>query len=353
LLLKAYGVGEGDEVLLPSFSCLVIANPVLWVGAKPVYVDIDRETFNIDLNDLKNKVTEKTKVVLVQHTFGLPVDVEKVREIVGNNTKIVEDIAHSLGGELNGKKLGTLGDASVATFGIEKVISTVRGGMVLTKDLEVATKISEELKNALDFSLVRVKIALLNPILWYLINPVYYLGFGKYTIGKAFSYFAHKIGIMGIMIEGEEYNGQKPKWLPSRMPSALARLGIVQFGKIDRFNEHRREIAKIYSEKLGITYLSNNTAKHNYLRFPLIVNPEKRSSLVKEAGRNHIVLGNWYKNILFAPDISLEKLGYKKGDTPNAEWVAERIVNLPTAVNVGKEDAVSITKLIAKQTIIS
>ena len=78
LLLKAYEIGPGDEVILPSFSCLVIANPVIWVGAKPVYVDIDKETFNLSLDDLKKKLTNKTKIILVQHTFGLPVELEKV-----------------------------------------------------------------------------------------------------------------------------------------------------------------------------------------------------------------------------------------------------------------------------------
>ncbi len=82
LLLKAYGIGPGDEVILPSFSCLVIANPVLWVGAQPVYVDINKRTLNIDLEDLSRKISPKTKAVLVQHTFGLPVEIDKVRNIV-------------------------------------------------------------------------------------------------------------------------------------------------------------------------------------------------------------------------------------------------------------------------------
>ena len=145
LLLKAYGIGPGDEVILPSFSCLVIANPVIWVGAKPVYVDIDKDTFNLSFEDLKRKLSPRTKVVLVQHTFGLPVDLDKVREIVGNDVKIVEDIAHSLGGIYNGKKIGTIGDAAVGTFGIEKIILSVRGGMVMKKDDEVAKRIRDEI----------------------------------------------------------------------------------------------------------------------------------------------------------------------------------------------------------------
>lgn len=344
LLLKAYGIGPGDEVILPSFSCLVIANPVIWVGAKPVYVDIDKETFNLSLEDLKKKVTKKTKVVLVQHTFGLPVELEKVREIVGKDVKIVEDVAHSLGGLYKGQKIGTIGDASVATFGIEKVISSVRGGMVLVKDDRIAEEIISEIKSAPHFSLVRIKIALLNPILWWLITPVYYIGIGKATIGRAFSFVAHKLGIMGIMIEKCEYDTQKPSWIPARMPSALARLGMNQFRKLDRFNNHRREIAGIYEEKFGAFKVDQNS-KHNYLRYPLLVKPGNRSKIYRNTSKNHFVLGNWYKNILYAPDSSLAKLGYKNGDTPNAEWVAERIINLPTAVNVSTDEATHLVNI--------
>lgn len=350
LLLKAYGIGPGDEVILPSFSCLVIANPVIWVGAKPVYVDINKKTLNIDLEDLSRKLSPKTKAVLVQHTFGLPVEIDKVRNIVGEKVKIVEDIAHSLGGMYKGQKIGTIGDAAVATFGIEKVISTVRGGMVLTSDEKIAEILRQEQTNLPEFSMLRIKIALMNPVLWWSITPFYYLGFGKYTIGKAFSFFAHKLGIMGIMIEREEYNAQKPNWLPSRMPSALARLGKRQLAKTDRFNEHRREIAKIYSDTLGIKFPIDDKSTNIYLRFPVLVDPKKRNGIIKEAGKKHVVLGNWYRSILFAPESSLEKLGYKKGDTPNAEWVAERIINLPTGVNIAKEGASALAKYLQDRT---
>lgn len=350
LLLKAYGIGPGDEVILPSFSCLVIANPVIWVGAKPVYVDINKKTLNIDLEDLSRKLSPKTKAVLVQHTFGLPVEIDKVRNIVGEKVKIVEDIAHSLGGMYKGERIGTIGDAAVATFGIEKVISTVRGGMVLTSDEKFAEILRQEQMNLPEFSMVKIKIALMNPVLWWFITPFYYLGFGKYTIGRAFSFFAHKFGIMGIMIERGEYNAQKPNWLPSRMPSAMARLGKRQLAKIDRFNEHRREIAKIYSNTLGIKFPVDDNSINIYLRFPVLVDPKKRNGIIKEAGKKHVVLGNWYRSILFAPESSLEKLGYKKGDTPNAEWVAERIINLPTGVNIAKEGASSLAKYLQDRT---
>lgn len=345
LLLKAYGIKKGDEVILPSFSCLVVANPVLWVGAKPVYVDIDSKTFNIDLDDLKKKITSKTKVVLVQHTFGLPVDLDKVKEIVGNNIKIVEDTAHSLGGIYKGKKIGTIGDSAILTFGIEKMISSVRGGMILTKDKEVARKLKDYQKELPHFPLLKIKIALLNPILWRIITPVYYVGIGKFTVGRVFSLIAHKLGIMGIMIESDEYLAQKPSWLPAKMPSALSRLGINQFKKLDRFNEHRRDIAKIYSDELNINYKVSENSTHTYLRFPVLLDTTKLSIFNTLAKKAHFVLGDWYKTILYAPKSSLSKLGYKKGDTPSAEAVSKQIINLPTGINVSKESAHKLAQI--------
>lgn len=149
---------------------------------------------------------------------------------------------------------------------------------------------------------------------------------------------------MGIMIEKCEYDTQKPIWIPARMPSALARLGMNQFRKLDRFNNHRREIAGIYEEKFGAFKVDQNS-KHNYLRYPLLVKPGNRSKIYRNTSKNHFVLGNWYKNILYAPDSSLAKLGYKNGDTPNAEWVAERIINLPTAVNVSTDEATHLVNI--------
>ncbi|MCA9382862.1 DegT/DnrJ/EryC1/StrS family aminotransferase [Candidatus Dojkabacteria bacterium] len=344
LLLKAYGIGKGDEVILPSFSCLVVANPVLWVGANPVYVDVNKHDFNLDLNDLKSKVTNNTKAILVQHTFGMPIDVSKVREIVGPNVKIIEDTAHSLGGTLAGKKLGTLGDAAILTFGIEKVISTVRGGMAVTKDKELITKLRELRGPEPVFSRYRIFVSLLNPVLWSLITPVYYLGIGKFTVGRIVAGVSHWLKIFGNMIEECEYKTSKPDWLPAKLPGALARLGLNQIKKLDQYNEHRIKLARKYSDLLNRHYEIPDNSKHIYLRFPILVDDPKR--VLNKAKQMGIVLGDWYKNILYAPAESLDLLQYIEGTTKNAEYLAKHIINLPTGVNVTEEAVDKIATLV-------
>lgn len=339
-VLKAFGVGPGDEVLVHAFTCLVVANPIKWVGAKPVFVDVNKENFNFDLKDLKKKITGKTKAIIIQHSFGIPEDVEEIRKVVGEKIVIIEDLAHSLGGEFKGKKLGMFGDAAILTFGIEKVISGVRGGAAIIYDTEVASKMNDEYQKLPEFPKSMVRLALFNPIFWSITLPVYYFGIGILTLGRAFVFIGHKVGILGRMIEKEEYEGSLPNWMPSKIAPILAELGLHQWDKLQKMNTHRREIAKIYSEKLGIEYKDATMM----LRFPVLVKDrEKLISKTKKAG---IVLGDWYKKILYAPKATLDVLGYRIGSCPTAEKIKDQIVNLPTHINVTTQDAVKIAELV-------
>jgi perosamine synthetase len=344
LILKYYGIKEGDEVILPSFSCLVIANPVIWLGAKPVYADIDKKTLNIDLDDLKKKLNNKTKAILIQHTFGNPINVEEIRKIVGKNVIIIEDIAHALGGSYENKKIGSFGDAAILTFGIEKVISTVRGGMVLTKNTELDDYLKRQQSNLPSFSKKRILLSLINPIYWWIITPVYYWGIGKITIGRIFTFISHKLNLLGNMIEDCEYDTQKPSWLPARMPGALSSLGLLQITKLDRFNDHRIKISQIYNNYLGTPFEVLKNSKHIYLRYPAVVDNPKL--IIHKAKAHGVVLGDWYKTILYAPKTSFQKLQYTQGDTKVAEEIAAKIINLPTGINVSEKDAEMIARLI-------
>ncbi len=344
LALKHYGVGPGDEVLLPAFTCLVIANPVIWLGATPIYVDIRESDFNLDIDDLKRKLTPRAKALLVQHTFGMPVDVSAVRRTVGSEVKIIEDLAHALGGLHQGQQLGTLGDAAVLTFGIEKVISSVRGGMLISHDQKLLEAVRSQVNHAPEFTRKRILVSLLNPIFWSLAKPLYYVGVGKFTLGKAFVWLAHKLNLLGNMIEECEYDTMKPAWLPARFPGALAQLGLRQLQKLEKFNTHRMKIASIYQQELNIAYPVPANSKHIYLRFPVLVGD---GTLTRNKLRNkRIILGDWYKSILYAPERSWKLLRYAGGNAPVAERVARRIINLPTHINVNEAEAKRIAQAI-------
>ena len=130
-ILKAFNIGERDEVLIQAFTCVAVPNSIIWAGAKPIYVDIDR-SFNLDPTDLEAKITKKSCAIIVQHTFGIPAQIEKIIEIAKMHKLIViEDCAHSLGVTYKSKKLGNFGDAAFFSFGRDKVVSSVWGGAAI------------------------------------------------------------------------------------------------------------------------------------------------------------------------------------------------------------------------------
>lgn len=344
VLLNNLDLPAGSEVILPAFSCMVVANAVKWSGLKAVFVDCNKEDFNYDFVDLAKKINSKTKVILIQHTFGHPENMERIEELCKDKIFIVEDLAHSLGGSYNGKKLGTFGDAAILTFGIEKVISSIRGGMLLVKDDVLANKIRLSSKDIQAFPDHQTFTSLLGVQLWKMFTPIYYFGIGKITFGRILVFIAHKLGLMGNMIEDCEYDTCQPTWLPSKMSPTLAILGINQFKKLEKFNDHRINIAKIYAHELGIEFDNKVGTRNIYIRFPLIL--EKRNELIRKAKEERIVLGDWYKNILYAPQKTLELLGYEKSSCPNAEYLSKRIVNLPTHIKVSEEDAIRISNLV-------
>jgi perosamine synthetase len=140
LSLLALGVGEGDEVVIPSFVCPALLNAIRYVRAIPVLADIDRETFNIDVRDLMQRRTGKTKAVIVPHMFGLPAD---IREIVALGVPVIEDCAQALGSRYEGAPTGSFGVLSVFSFYATKVICTGEGGMVAANDPQLLERVRD------------------------------------------------------------------------------------------------------------------------------------------------------------------------------------------------------------------
>ncbi len=140
LSLLALEVGERDEVIIPGFVCTALLNAVRLVRAAPVLTDINRETFNIDFNDIKRKLTKKTKAIIVPHMFGLAAD---IREIVSLGVPVIEDCAQSLGSNYEGARTGSFGLLSIFSFYATKVICTGEGGMVTANDERLLLRISD------------------------------------------------------------------------------------------------------------------------------------------------------------------------------------------------------------------
>ncbi|MBN2421486.1 DegT/DnrJ/EryC1/StrS family aminotransferase [Candidatus Woesearchaeota archaeon] len=141
LAVEALGIKEGDEVIMPTFTMIATANAVIYAGAKPVLVDSEKETWNMDISKIEEKITPRTKAIMVMHTYGHPVDMDEINKIAKkHNLFVIEDAAESHGAEYKGKRTGGLSDVACFSFFANKIITTGEGGMVVTNDDKIAEK---------------------------------------------------------------------------------------------------------------------------------------------------------------------------------------------------------------------
>lgn len=342
-ILESLGLQRGNEILLQAFTCNAASNPILWVGLEPVYVDCD-ENFNIATEDLKRKITPRSRAVIVQHTFGLPADMDEILEICRQHDLIlIEDCAHSLGATYKEKKIGTFSKAAFFSFSRDKVISSVYGGMVAINDEELAKKIriyQEKIGYPSYWWTVR---QLLHPILMnWLILPTYRL-FGKYLL-SIFQW----LGILSKAVDWTEKRGKKPSYFPKRMPILLAVLALNQLKKMERFNAHRQKTADFYYKRLVNTefMLPSNPAdkKQIFLRFA--IRHPRAHEIIKKAWRKNLLIGDWYTTPIAPYDTKLDKMKYVVGGCPMAEKLAKETLNLPTHINISEQDAQKITNFL-------
>ena len=136
--MLAYGFGPGDEVVVPSFTFIATANAPLFVGAKPVFAEVEDKTFGLDAKDVIRRITDKTRAILPIHYGGIPCRIDELRRIAeGHNLVLIEDAAESLGAEFKGKRVGSFGETSILSFCQNKVITTGEGGAVLTNNRDI------------------------------------------------------------------------------------------------------------------------------------------------------------------------------------------------------------------------
>jgi len=339
--LKSLNIKPDDEVLVQAYTCMVVSNAVVWTGAKPIYVDIDSD-FNMDANDLQKKITNKAKVLIIQHTFGKPANLEKLLNIAKeNNLKIIEDCAHSLGGKFNNKLLGTFGDIGIFSFGSDKIISCVRGGGLITNDDKTASKIKEYQTRLPHSRLLKIKQHLCHYPIFFIGKKLYSIGVGKWILA-----IAKKLNLTNKIIYKQEKIGKQVLFYPSLLPNALAKILLNQTEKISEFNNHRQQIAKLYNDKINNPKITKPdwTNESVWLRYTILVeNPHKLRRLAKN---QNIILGDWYSCPIAPADINITKSGYKAGDCPKAEQLSAMSINLPTDKNITNTDAERIINLV-------
>ena len=338
-ILNALELPKGSGVLLQALTCNAAVNPIRWAGCEPVFVDCD-QNYNLSVQDLKKKISPFCRAVMVQHTFGLPADIEEIKKICDENSLIlIEDCAHSLGATYGGKPVGTFGKAAFFSLSRDKVISCVYGGIAVTDDDDLAQKILKFQQECGYPDNDWTKQQLTHPILMEkMVLPYYALG-GKFLL-RCFQW-SH---VLSKAIHWKEKRGLVPDYFPKRLPNALAILALNQFMKLDKFNSYRQKIAHLYFEALKDSMFALPPTPVGrdqiFLRFTL--RHDNAALIIKKAWTQNLLLGDWYRTPVDPFDTLPETVGYKKGSCTNAEALAGKMINLPTHINISDIQAKEI-----------
>ena len=289
-LLLAYDLKQGDEIIVPSFTFIATANAPLFVGAKPVLAEIEDKTYGLDSEDVKERITAKTKAIMPIHYGGCSCLIRELKEIAeDHNLLLIEDAAESLGAKIKEKKVGTFGDSAMFSFCQNKVISTGEGGAITTDSKEIYEKLK----------LIR--------------------SHGRLETQDYFT----STGYIDYVTLGYNF----------RMPTMTAALGLSQLKKIDKVIKMRRDKAEYMTKKISkITEITLPTPLpdyfHVYQMYAIKINENLRDDLMKHLSESGILTKVYF------PPVHLThfyrgKFGYKGGELPITEGVSDKVLSLP------------------------
>jgi len=291
-VLAAYGVGPGDEVIVPSFTFIATANAALFLGAKPVFADIEEDSFGLDAADVERKITDRTRIILPVHYGGCPCRLDNLMQVAKEHELVlIEDAAEALGAEINGKKVSSIGDAAVLSFCQNKVITTGEGGAVVTNSPDICERLQLVISH------------------------------GR---SEASAYFT-STGPADYITLGYNF----------RMSSVTAALGASQLTRIDKLIAQRRKKAAYLAEKLsgikGLTIPITPAGSFNVCQmFPVrVAGGAARRDALKDYLAEKGIMSRVYFDPVHLTLFYRRRFGYRGGELPVTEKLAGEILNLP------------------------
>jgi perosamine synthetase len=297
LIIKSLGIKDGDEVITTPFSFISSANCILFERAKPVFVDIDPLTLNIDVNHIKERITAKTRAILAVDVFGYPADWDGLERIAKeHDLKLVEDSCEALGAEYKGRKAGTFGDAAAFAFYPNKQMTTGEGGIIVTNDKKIAD-------------------------------------------------LCHSLRNQG-RTDGEEWLEHERLGYNYRLSDINCALGIAQLERIEELLSKRERAARMYGARLkdwpeAAIPFSFPRVKRGWFVYVIVLadsySRENRDQILASLRERGIGGSNYFTPIHLQP-FYVKQFGFKPGDFPVTERVSARTIALPFYGNLGEEE---------------
>jgi dTDP-4-amino-4,6-dideoxygalactose transaminase len=294
--LLVAGIGPGDEVIMPAQTFFSCANAITHTGARPVFVDVDPLTRNMDLAATEAAITSRTRALMPTHFAGLAMDMDALYELASEtNLRVIEDAALAIGSQWKGRRIGSFGDITSFSFHPNKNITTIEGGALVFAD-EAEARLAEKYR---------------------------FHGISR-----------NPDGTRDVVVPGGKYN----------LPDVNARLGIAQLARLDEFNARRQELAALYFERLHTDppcqMPARGDAGHSWNFFaPLL--PLDRITLSRKQVMDALLekgIGTGISYEAVHLTTQYRKLGYREGDFPHAERIARETLTLPLFPTMRDED---------------
>lgn len=304
ILVRALGLGSGDEVLVPSFTFSASVNAILYEGATPVFVDIEPDTYNLDPRDLKSKITPQTRAIMAVDVFGHPAEWDAIQAVARKHgLRVIDDSCEALGAEYKGRRIGQFGDAATFAFYPNKQITTGEGGMIVTDDDEVAS-LARSLRNQ----------------------------------GR---------GEMGAWLEHDRlgYN--------YRMDEMSAALGVSQLRRLEHFLAKREQVAGMYSERLrGLAQVRvpvvRPTVRMSWFVYVITLTEGLVRDPIMRALESAGIPSRGYFSPVHQQPYMLKHQGSRRCELPVTESVAQRTIALPFHNNLSEANVERVVTVLAE-----
>jgi UDP-2-acetamido-2-deoxy-ribo-hexuluronate aminotransferase len=296
IAIESFGIGDGDEVITTPFTFFATVEAILYTGAQPVFVDIEPDTFNLDVRQIEEKITDRTKAILPVHLFGHPADMAAIGDIAKRrNLKVVEDCAQAFGASIEGKKVGGFGDAGCFSFYPSKNLGAYGDGGLITFRENEAAEESRRLRNH----------------------------------GSRGAYVHETVG----------FN--------SRLDELQAAILLVKLRRIDEFNAARRRKAGLYNGLLaGKVVCPSERPGFGHVFHQYTVRSPKRDEIQEKLHGAEIASTVYYRLPLHLQE-SLSFMGHRPGDFPVAEKAAGEVLSLPICPSLEDSDIERIAEIVA------